>query len=88
MATCDKMETSAGSWALLGSRVSKDAHVVKRLREKGAVVVGHTNMSEWASVRSGRYSTGYSPKGGQCRNPWDLSRSPCEFGIRTSPAID
>ena len=58
MATEDKMQTTAGSWALLGSTVPKDAHVVSRLRDAGAVVLGHANMSEWASVRSAQYSTG------------------------------
>lgn len=77
MATNDKMQTTAGSWALLGSKVLKDAHVVSRLRDAGAVILGHANMSEWASIRSTGYSTGYSPRGGQTRNPFDLSKSPC-----------
>lgn len=70
------MQTTAGSWALLGSRVPRDAHVVLRLRQAGAVILGHTNMSEWASLRSKSYSDGYSPRRGQTRNPFDLSRSP------------
>ena len=73
------MQTTAGSWAFLGSKVSKDAHVISLLRKAGAVVLGHTNMSEWASVRSTEYSTGYSPRGGQTRNPYDLSCSPCKL---------
>lgn len=77
MATHDRMQTTAGSWALLGSKVPKDAHTVSRLRRAGAVIVGHANMSEWASVRSLEYSSGYSPRGGQCRNTFDLSKSPC-----------
>ena len=72
------MQTTAGSWALLGSIAPKDAHIVSRLRKAGAIIIGHTNMSEWASVRSKTYSTGYSPRGGQCRNPYDLSASPCK----------
>ncbi len=77
MATHDKMQTTAGSWALLGSKVPKDAHVVSRLRQAGAIILGHANMSEWASVRSTQASTGYSPRGGQTRNPFDLSKTPC-----------
>ncbi|KAL8864372.1 MAG: hypothetical protein Q9174_007376, partial [Haloplaca sp. 1 TL-2023] len=64
MATCDRMETTAGSWALLGSQVAQDAYVVERLRRAGVVVLGHGNMGEWASVRSSKYSTGFSPRGG------------------------
>ncbi|KAL8691225.1 MAG: hypothetical protein Q9218_003501 [Villophora microphyllina] len=76
IATKDKMQTTAGSWALLGSIVPQDAYVVTQLRNAGAVILGHTNMSEWASVRSKDYSEGYSPRGGQVRNPFDLSRTP------------
>ncbi|KAL8993802.1 MAG: hypothetical protein Q9169_006073 [Polycauliona sp. 2 TL-2023] len=63
------MQTTAGSWALLGSKVPKDAHIVSCLRDAGAVIIGHANMSEWAAVRSSQYSTGYSPRGGQCIKP-------------------
>ena len=80
MATKDGMQTTAGSWALLGSTVPRDAHIVPLLRRAGAVILGHTNMSEWSSVRSSVHSTGYSPRGGQVRNPYDLSSSPCEYG--------
>lgn len=73
------MQTTAGSWALLGSIVPRDAHVVRLIRESGAIILGHANMGEWASVRSSKYSTGYSACGGQVRNPYDLSSSPCEF---------
>ena len=76
MATKDRMQTTAGSWALLGNTVPRDAHVVQRLRDAGAVILGRANMSEWASVRSNKYSTGYSPRGDQTRNPYDLTRSP------------
>ena len=77
MSTEDKMQTTAGSWALLGTKVPRDAHVIALLRKAGAVILGQTNMSEWSSVRSSKYSTGFSPRGGQVRNPFDLSRSPC-----------
>ncbi|KAI9668015.1 MAG: hypothetical protein M1821_000835 [Bathelium mastoideum] len=85
MATKDKMQTTAGSWALLGSKVPKDACVITKLRDAGAVILGHANMSEWASVRSKIYSTGYSPRGGQVRNPFNLSSSP--FGSSGGSAV-
>ena len=84
MSTKDKMQTTAGSWALLGMKVPNDAHVVSLLRKAGAIILGHTNMSEWASVRSTRYSTGYSPRGGQVRNPFELSKSPCTLRPHSS----
>lgn len=77
MATKDKMETCAGSWALLGSKVPKDAFIIWRLRQAGAVLLGKTNLDEWAGMRCiNNYSVGYSARGGQCRNPYRLSRSP------------
>jgi amidase len=84
IATKDKMTTTAGSWALLGSEVPRDAYVVAKLREAGAVILGHANMGEWASVRSKIYSTGYSPRKGQVRNPFDLRKSP--FGSSSGSA--
>lgn len=76
MATADKMETTGGSWALLGCKVPKDAHIVHLLRQAGAVVLGKANLDEWAGMRSRDYSCGYSGRGGQCRNPYMLNRSP------------
>ena len=76
IAPADSMYTTAGSWALLGSVVVKDAFVVSRLREAGAVVLGHSNMCEWASGRSKDESVGYSARGGQARNPYDLRKTP------------
>lgn len=76
MATKDKMDTTAGSWALQGSVVPRDAYVVKRLREAGALLIGHASLSEWASMRSTNYSEGYSPKGGQARSPYNLTVNP------------
>ncbi|KAM3075124.1 hypothetical protein ACMFMG_007418 [Clarireedia jacksonii] len=76
IATKDKMETTAGSWMLLGSVVPRDAHVVKRLRESGAVLMGHSTLSEWADMRSNSYSEGYSARGGQCRSPYNLTVNP------------
>lgn len=76
MATADRMETTAGSWALLGSKVPRDAHIVALLRKAGAITLGKSNMDEWAGMRDHDYSTGWSARGGQCRNPYILSRSP------------
>lgn len=60
-------------------QVPRDAHVVSLLRSAGAIILGHANMSEWASVRSSKDSIGYSPRGGQVRNPYNLSSSPCKL---------
>lgn len=76
MATADKMQTTAGSWALLGSIVPADATIVVRLRKAGAIILGKANLDEWAGMRGSVYSTGYSARGGQCRNPYMLNRSP------------
>jgi amidase len=76
IATADRMQTTAGSLALVGSRPPKDAFVVSRLRAAGAVILGKTNCSEWANFR-GRHSTsGWSGRGGQTRNPYALDRNP------------
>lgn len=74
--TADALGTRAGSLALVGWRPPEDAHVVKRLRKAGAVVLGKLNMSEWANFRSTRSSSGWSAVGGQCRNPYALERTP------------
>ncbi|KAG7005245.1 hypothetical protein G7Y79_00021g051120 [Physcia stellaris] len=76
MATKDKMETTAGSWMLLGSVVPRDAHVVARLRKAGALLLGKATMSEWADMRSSNYSEGYSARGGQARSPYNLTINP------------
>ncbi|PGH09165.1 hypothetical protein GX51_00919 [Blastomyces parvus] len=76
MGTKDKMETTAGSSVLVGTVVPEDAHVVSVLRRAGAVLLGHANLSEWASMRSTYYSEGYSGRGGQCRNPYNLAEHP------------
>ncbi|KLJ09941.1 hypothetical protein EMPG_14637 [Blastomyces silverae] len=76
MGTKDKMQTTAGSSALVGTVVPEDAHVVSLLRRAGAVLLGHANLSEWASMRSTYYSEGYSSRGGQCRNPYNLAEHP------------
>jgi amidase len=74
--TADRMTTTAGSLALEGSIPSADSFVAKRLREAGAVVLGKTNLSEWANFRSTHSSSGWSGRGGQGRNPYALDRNP------------
>ena len=75
--TADRMRTSAGSLALADSVAPRDAHIVERLRDAGAVILGKTNLSEWANFRSTRSSSGWSGRGRQTRNPYALDRSPC-----------
>ncbi len=70
------METTAGSWALLGSIVPRDAHVVAKLRQQGALLLGKATLSEWADMRSSNYSEGYSARGGQARSPYNLTVNP------------
>ncbi|HEX6817641.1 MAG TPA: amidase family protein, partial [Ktedonobacterales bacterium] len=74
--TADRMATTAGSLALLGSRVARDATVAERLRAAGALFLGKANMSEWANFRSSHSSSGWSARGGQALNPYSLERSP------------
>jgi len=76
ISTADKMTTTAGSLALEGSIPAHDAFVAARLRAAGAVLLGKTNLSEWANFRSQHSSSGWSGRGGQCRNPYALDRSP------------
>ena len=76
IASGDKMETSAGSPALVGAGAPRDAFVVKRLRDAGAVLLGKTNLSEWANIRGKHSISGWSTRGGQTRNPYALDRSP------------
>ncbi|MBI5258082.1 MAG: amidase [Burkholderiales bacterium] len=87
IATGDRMATSAGSLALAGVRATRDAHLVKRLREAGALILGKTNLSEWANIRSTRSTSGWSARGGLTRNPYALDRSTSGSSSGTAAAI-
>ena len=79
------MQTTAGSLALEGSHARRDAFLVKRLRSSGAVILGKTNLSEWANFRSSRSVSGWSSRGGLTLNPYALDRSAC--GSSTGSAV-
>lgn len=85
--TADSMTTTAGSIALSGSRPNQDAFLVKQLRQAGAVILGKTNLSEWANFRSTRSSSGWSSRGGQTRNPYALDRNPCGSSSGSGVAV-
>jgi amidase len=75
IATGDRMQTSAGSLALAGAKAPRDSFVVAKLRDAGAVILGKTNLSEWANIRSTRSTSGWSSRGGLTRNPYALDRN-------------
>ncbi|HEV2426429.1 MAG TPA: amidase [Terriglobia bacterium] len=77
IATADRMMTTAGSLALVGSKPPRDSFVARRLRESGAVILGKTNLSEWANIRSSHSTSGWSGRGGLTRNPYALDRNAC-----------
>ena len=85
--TADQMMTTAGSLALLGNKAKADAFIVKQLRDAGAVILGKTNLSEWANFRSTRSSSGWSSRGGQTRNPYILDRSPSGSSSGSGSAV-
>jgi amidase len=85
--TADRMVTSAGSKALAAHRAKTDADVVVRLRAAGAVVLGKTNLSEWANFRSSAATSGWSSLGGQTRNPYVLDRNPCGSSSGSAVAV-
>jgi amidase len=85
--TADRMTTTAGSLALEGWVPRSDAGLVSRLRAAGAVLLAKTNMSEWANIRSTHSSSGWSARGGQCRNPYVLDRNPCGSSSGSAAAV-
>src|SRR5216683_1218876 len=85
--TADKMMTTAGSLALVGSKPPKDSMVAQKLREAGAVIIGKTNLSEWANIRSRHSTSGWSGRGGQTKNPYALDRNPCGSSSGSGAAV-
>jgi len=85
--TADRMTTTAGSLALAGSIPLRDSFVAERLRKAGAVLLGKANLSEWANIRSSHSSSGWSGRGGQCRNPYALDRNPCGSSSGSGSAV-
>src|SRR5215216_5584966 len=85
--TADRMMTTAGSLALAGSIPSRDAFVAQRLRQAGAVILGKTNLSEWANFRSTKSTSGWSGRGGQTHNPYVLDRNPCGSSSGSGAAV-
>ena len=87
VATADRMTTTAGSLALEGSIPAIDSGVARQLRAAGALLLGKANLSEWANFRSTRSSSGWSGRGGQCRNPYVLDRNPCGSSSGSAVAV-
>jgi amidase len=85
--TADKMQTTAGSLAMVGNIASNDAFVVKKLREAGAIIIGKTNLSEWANFRSTQSCSGWSSRGGQTKNPYFLDHNPCGSSAGSGAAV-
>jgi amidase len=87
IATADRMQTTAGSLALVGSKPPADAFIVQKLHAAGAVILGKTNLSEWANIRSNHSISGWSGRGGQTKNPYALDRNPCGSSSGTGAGI-
>ena len=85
--TADRMQTTAGSLALMGSHPARDSFVAQKLREAGAVILGKTNLSEWANIRSSHSVSGWSGRGGLTRNPYVLDRNPCGSSSGSGAAV-
>ncbi|KAG0167706.1 hypothetical protein DFQ28_005788 [Apophysomyces sp. BC1034] len=87
IATDDRMETTCGSNALVGSKVPRDAHVIALLRKAGAIIFGKANLAEWADIRSTNYSEGWSARGGQSRNAYNLTQNPAGSSSGSAHAV-
>ena len=87
IATADRMQTTAGSLALVGSKPAKDSAVARMLRAAGAVLLGKTNLSEWANIRSGASTSGWSGRGGLTKNPYALDRNTSGSSSGTGAAV-
>ena len=85
--TADRMMTTAGSLALVGAKPPKDAFLIAKLRQAGAVILGKTNPSEWANIRSSHSTSGWSGRGGLTRNPYALDRNPCGSSSGSGAAV-
>lgn len=85
--TADRMQTTAGSLAMVGNFAPNDAFIVKKLREAGAIIIGKTNLSEWANFRSTQSSSGWSSRGGQTKNPYFLDHNPCGSSAGSGVAV-
>jgi amidase len=85
--TADRMMTTAGSLALVGTPAPRDASIVAKLRAAGGVILGKTNLSEWANFRSTKSTSGWSARGGQVNNPYALDRNPCGSSSGTGAAV-
>ena len=85
--TADRMMTTAGSLALVGSKPLQDSYVAQKLRSAGAVILGKTNLSEWANIRSSHSTSGWSGRGGLTKNPYALDRNPCGSSSGTGAGI-
>ena len=87
IATADSMETTAGSLALVGFKPLRDSFIVAQLRQAGAVILGKSNLSEWANMRSTHSTSGWSARGGLCRSPYVLDRNPCGSSSGSAVAV-
>ena len=85
--TGDKMQTTAGSLAMFGNIASNDAFIIKKLRDAGAIILGKTNLTEWANFRSLEATSGWSSRGGQTKNPYILDLSPCGSSSGSAVAV-
>ena len=85
--TADKMQTTAGALAMSGNIAQHDAFIVNKLRQAGAVILGKTNLSEWANFRSNQSTSGWSSRGGQTKNPYILDHNPCGSSAGSGVAV-